>query len=392
MDTVSLSGQHHAVAVKEKCMEKDLILYIGTYGTPLKMGDGTIYRGKGKGIYTCYMDSQSGEIIAGPVNEETSNTSWIERSQDGKFLYAVNELDEFEGKEQGAVSSFSVCGGGKPALIGSLATGGKAPCHLCLNKEGTFLAAANYSSGSISLFNLKDGKIIGQTHGIFHTGKGADPLRQECSHLHSVLLDRKEKHLLAVNLGDDTITVYRKEEKDGIVSEQPDFVYHGFPGSGLRSMVFTSDCRFLYVTGELDVSVYALKYDENTGSLEYLQKAEAYEGERQDFYDAAGAVISPDDRYLYVSTRGSNKIAVYSIEQATGYLTPVQFIDTDGKNPRSLALDPAGRWVIAGNQDSDSLTVYKRDMENGQLSLWNRFLVPTPVCVKIYNNPSGISD
>nr|WP_302449751.1 beta-propeller fold lactonase family protein [Ruthenibacterium lactatiformans] len=40
---------------------------------------------------------------------------------------------------------------------------------------------------------------------------------------------------------------------------------------------------------------------------------------------------------------------------------------------------PHRRGVLVGNQDSDSIAVFKRDVQSGRLALENKAFAPTPV-------------
>jgi 6-phosphogluconolactonase len=56
---------------------------------------------------------------------------------------------------------------------------------------------------------------------------------------------------------------------------------------------------------------------------------------------------------------------------------------TRGKAPRNFGIDPAGRWLLAANQDSDSIVVFRIDGQTGKLlSMGPGIRVPMPVCVK----------
>ena len=82
---------------------------------------------------------------------------------------------------------------------------------------------------------------------------------------------------------------------------------------------------------------------------------------------AAGTVhVHPNGRFVYQANRangttefqgksvlagGENTIAVYAIDQDTGEPTRIQNIDTRGMRPRTFALDPAGRVLVAANQE-----------------------------------------
>jgi 6-phosphogluconolactonase len=65
-----------------------------------------------------------------------------------------------------------------------------------------------------------------------------------------------------------------------------------------------------------------------------------------------------------------------------GRLTPVAYTPTGGKTPRNIAIDPTGKWLIAANQESASLFVFKIDQKTGKLlSTGQKVTVPSPACV-----------
>ena len=48
-----------------------------------------------------------------------------------------------------------------------------------------------------------------------------------------------------------------------------------------------------------------------------------------------------------------------AIDPVKGTLTPVEFDShSKGKTPRNFGIDPTGRYLIAANQDSNSLVVF----------------------------------
>jgi 6-phosphogluconolactonase len=83
-----------------------------------------------------------------------------------------------------------------------------------------------------------------------------------------------------------------------------------------------------------------------------------------------GAIhLSPDGRFLYATNRGdANEIVIFAISERDGQLTPVGRQSTLGRTPREFAIDPTGRWLIVGNQDSDSVYIFSRDVQTGLLA------------------------
>ena len=73
------------------------LVYVGTYTGP-----------KSKGIYVYRMDPATGAMTSLGVGAETKSPSFLAIHPNRRFLYAVNEIDEFAGKKSGAVSAFAI--------------------------------------------------------------------------------------------------------------------------------------------------------------------------------------------------------------------------------------------------------------------------------------------
>jgi 6-phosphogluconolactonase (cycloisomerase 2 family) len=70
--------------------------------------------------------------------------------------------------------------------------------------------------------------------------------------------------------------------------------------------------------------------------------------------------VHPTGKFVYVGNRGAptggrNEIAVFKINEATGEPSLIQNADTHGFTPRTFALDPSGRLLVVGNQNSVSV-------------------------------------
>jgi 6-phosphogluconolactonase len=92
-------------------------------------------------------------------------------------------------------------------------------------------------------------------------------------------------------------------------------------------------------------------------------------------------------KFLYVSNRdvsnaAQDNIAVYSIDSGSGKVTPVEFVPSGGKTPRNIALDPSGSFLLAGNQGSNNLTVFRINSKTGRLTPSGQVMeVPEPTCI-----------
>jgi 6-phosphogluconolactonase len=73
---------------------------------------------------------------------------------------------------------------------------------------------------------------------------------------------------------------------------------------------------------------------------------------------------------------------VFAIDSGKGTLTPIEHVPTEGKTPRSFAIDPSGSYLVVANQDSDNLVVFRIDARTGRLTSSGKAPdVPSPVCV-----------
>jgi 6-phosphogluconolactonase len=133
----------------------------------------------------------------------------------------------------------------------------------------------------------------------------------------------------------------------------------------------------------LNSSVSVLRCDPDTAALSVVQTLATipagFTGENY----PADIHVAADGRALYVSNRGHDSIAVFSVAARTGRLALEQTVSTGGNWPRNFTLDPTGRWLLVANQRSGSVVVFGRDAESGRLtSTSQRLDLPSPVCLR----------
>jgi len=74
---------------------------------------------------------------------------------------------------------------------------------------------------------------------------------------------------------------------------------------------------------------------------------------------------------------------------AIGKLTLIQTEPSVVKFPRSFAIDPSGKWLIAAGQKDNRIAVLKIDPTTGNLTATDQSAeVGTPVCV-LFVPPTG---
>ena len=144
---------------------------------------GTYTNTGSKGIYIYNFDVQTGKTKWISNTDSTTNPSYIIFSHTGNFMYAVNETN---GANPGRVSAFSFNKNkGTLKLLNSVSSGGDDPCYLATDKTDKWLAVANYSSGSLSVFPVnKNGTLQPYSQFIQDVGTGVNKERQEKAHVH----------------------------------------------------------------------------------------------------------------------------------------------------------------------------------------------------------------
>jgi 6-phosphogluconolactonase len=143
----------------------------------------------------------------------------------------------------------------------------------------------------------------------------------------------------------------------------------------------------VFVANELDSTLTALRFDRESGALSALQTRSTLPADSSGTNYPADIHVAPSGRTLYVSNRGHNSIAVFSVADSTGALALEQVVATEGDWPRNFTLDPTGRWLLVANQRSGSVVVFARDEGSGRLTLTrHRIELRSPVCLRFLKN------
>ena len=350
----------------------EYLVYVGTYTG-----------GTSKGIYAFRFQPPSGKAVSMGLAAESASPSYLAVHPDGRHLYAVNEFTAFEGKN-GSVSAFSIdAKTGQLKFLNKVSSGGRDPCHLTIDRYGKWLIVANYSSGNVSVFSIKEDGSLGASSALVqHSGSGKDQRRQEGPHAHSVTFSPDERFLLVSDLGLDKVMIYRFDRiKGSLTANDPPFVALN-AGAGPRHLSFHPNGRFVYQINELNSTLTVFAFDPDRGSL---REAETISTLPQDFSGAnstAEVEVHRDGAFVYGSNRGHDSIAVFAIRGSKGMLEPVEYVSTQGKTPRQFAVDPTGNYLFAANQNSGEVVLFQINRATGKLSATGTVLkVPNPVCV-----------
>ena len=342
-------------------------LLIGTYTNT----------GKSQGIYSYDIDMKKNVFTQKSVTTGVTNPSFLAFTPDKKFVYSV-----CENSEGGAANAFSFDEGtGKLTFINTSLTKSQGPCFISLTENHVF--TANYGGGSLTVFGRKaDGSLTKALQVIQHTGKSINTERQNEPHVHQVLVSPDKKYVLVNDLGTDKVTVYQYNPGTTSNILIPSDTLSVKPGSGPRHSAFTKDGKRIYLVHEIDGTVSVIGF--NAGKLKLIQETTV---DRNSGTIDRGADIhlSADEKFLYVTNRGSaNNITCFSVGK-DGKLTFKQQVSTGGDGPRNFAITPDGQYVFVGHQMTDNIVIFKRDIETGLLTdTGKQIKVGAPVCLLFF--------
>ena len=353
----------------------ELLMYVGTYTEG----------GRKDGIYLVRMDSATGALRKVDAADGGSNPSFLTIHPDGRTLYAVNEVAVTQGRGTGSVRAFAIdAASGELTLRNERMSEGTGPCYVSTDLTGEVVLVANYGSGTVAMLPVQpDGSLVGASQAVKHVGKGPVTSRQEAAHAHCIIPLAGNKFAIAADLGVDRVLVYRLEiERNMLVHLEPADAELK-PGTGPRHLATHPTLPLVYVSGELNSTVTLLRVNAATGALTVGQTLSTVPALSTVANYPADIHVSADGRTCYVSNRGHNSIAVYSIAPNTGALTLRQHVSTGGDWPRNFTIDPTGQWLLVANQRSGSVVVFARDPMNGQLTATSqRIELPSPVCLR----------
>lgn len=353
--------------------QQKYFVYVGTY-----TGHGS------KGIYAYRFDPVSGQFTSLGLVAESVQPSFLAIGSNGRFLYAVNEIDAFSGQPTGAVSVFAIHPEtGKLSFLNQVSSRDQGPAHITLDRSGRYALISNYTLGSVGVFPvLEDGRLGEASAFVRHKGSSVNPARQKGPHAHAVAMSPDNRFAIVADLGLDEIIIYPFDATKGTLVMAA-HVVKAKPGAGPRHLVFDSSGRFLYVINELDSTIVSYEYESPGGTLRELQTVSTLPKSFAGISTAAEITIHPSGRFLFASNRGDDSLAVFAIDPKRGTLTLVETDSTRGKTPRHFELDPTGKWLLAANQDSDEVAVFRVNPDTGHLTATGEALhVPSPACVK----------
>ncbi len=357
-----------------------LFLTASLHAIPVFIGTNTGGNSTSKGIYLADFDAATGKLTEPALAVEYRNPGFLALHPTKPILYACGQPNKPFADGTDSVAAFGIGADHGLKFLGEASAGGKGACHVAVDASGRTVAVANYGDGSISTVKLDDAGVpTGLASVIRHEGSGPNKSRQTAAHPHGVYFDKASQHLFVPDLGLDKVMVYPFDATTSKLGDAlPPLVTA--PGAGPRHLAFSPDEKSAYVINELDNTVLATDFD--GGKFEALGTVPTLPADFTDRSSTSEIEVHPNGNFVYGSNRGHDSIVVYRRDPKTGGLTFLQHAPCGGRTPRHFKIDPSGKWLLCGHQDSNTISVLPLDPETGLLGEpVGTVSSPSPICI-----------
>ncbi len=343
-------------------MNKKYIAYVSAYT-----------HGKSKGILICDVDVEQGHFT--PRSEIViHNPSYLAKSHNGKYLYSI--CDE-------GLVAYRILENGNLGFINQGSINGMRACYLTVDLKDKYIFCAGYHDGKATIVRIREDGGIGEvTDEVFHKGLGSVAERNFRPHVSCAVLTPDQKYMVACDLGTDQAEVYRFDPVAGKIRLVD--VIRCELESAPRTMVFSPDGRFAYLSHELKNYVAIYSYRDN-GRLPEFELIDRISTLGQDSYKKNSAAVaikfSPDGKNLFVSNAGDNSVAIYDRDEETGRLTMRSVLPISGDYPKDIAIFPDGKHLVSMNHETNEMTFFRINYEKGILVMHGKpEAIETPNC------------
>lgn len=320
-------------------------------------------RGEGITVFAC--DTATGALERVHVEGGLTNPSYLAVNRRGDRLYAAHG-------DGNAVSVLSIdTGSSVLRQLQHRECSGRNLVHLALAPQERFLVVADHlgnGGGTVIVFPIRNDGTLGPASQQIGLPGDPGPHRMEQPHAkpHATSFTPSGRYLIVPDKGLDRI--FSLQVTPNGLNPSSLTCTQTREASGPRHVAFHPAAAYAYAINELDSTVTAYHFDQDTGEMAPLQilssVPDTYTGNNR----AAGIAVSADGHALYASNRGHNSITVFRIDQNTGCLALAQNIASQGAKPRYFTLSPQGAWLYALNEDSDSIALFAVDRATGLLS------------------------
>lgn len=296
-------------------------------------------------------NTESRELLVFRMDSNTGDLVLIEHvlggrfnalaiSPDKRFLFASLRDEPF------GIASFTIDAAsgtlkplGEGRLPGPLA-------YVCVDRSGRWLLGASYHENFVSVSAIDAMGVVRDPHQVV---RGIDKA-------HAILAAPDNRHVLATSLGGDFVARWSFDVERGEIIEHDRRETKVLAGAGPRHLRFHPNGRSVVLVNELDGTLVTFDYDADSGVLDARGSTSILKTGFKGKPWAADVHFGAEGQFVYASERTSSTIAALELD-ASGALHLIDHTPTE-RQPRGLAVDPSGRYVLAVGQKSNRMTVY----------------------------------
>jgi len=378
-----------AMAPRTPAYERNgaLLAYVGTYSD------------RGGGIYLFRVDPSNGRLALVKVFPSAVNPTWLAFGPSNRFLYAANEVADFDGGSTGSVSAYAVdTSTGELTAVNTVTSGGAGPAHLSVDPLGQYVFVANYGGGSVAAIPIRsNGSLGAPTHVVSDVTACSPPCPvgaaraaygprghvatsgHDAAHAHMVRMDPAGKQVIANDLGLDRTIVWGFDRASGTLLRHQSL--ESSPGAGPRHFAFHPNGRWLYSLNEEASTIAFMVYETAVNVLRIVDEVSTLPSGFAGTSFASEIAVSADGRVVYAANRLHDTIAIFRVGP-TGRLTYVGETWTRGDYPRSFAIEPGGRYLYSCNHRGDSITIFAVGRGGLELTFTGLYVpVGSPACI-----------
>jgi len=335
------------------------------------------YTGQGeKGLHVIDVDLAKGIFTPVAENDAGNNPSYFCISKKFSMIYSVNEVGRMNGVRAGGLTALKLdFKSGTTEKIKDLAVPNGGPCYISLTPSEDFLLIANYGGGSVAVVRL-DSKGVPSEVSDTIMFKGEEGTR---SHAHMIAPGPGGKKIYLTDLGLDRVAIYELNRETGKL------INTGYAkltkGAGPRHFTFSIDGSKMFVIDELNSTLTVFNIEKD-GNLKEIQTISTLPQGFSEKSFCADIHLSKDGKFLYGSNRGHNSIVTFKVG-SDGKVTVAGHTSCGGEWPRNFVLDPSGKYIIVGNQNSGNISLFTLNKKTGLPILPGKdYKIKSPSCLK----------
>ncbi|WP_099974425.1 lactonase family protein [Lactobacillus terrae] len=321
----------------------------------------------GKGVYKSSLDTETNTLTTPELLVELNNPTYIDVTNDLKLIALAKDGDK------GGIVVYDI--NNEPTLLDSDFSESTSPSHVKFDESRRLIFSAYFHLSKVKIDRLNEENKIEHLSEINFTGSGPRPEQDQSKPHYSALTP--DGKLIICDYGNDHISIYDIDDP-----YNPKLLTDCLAPSGYapRHLVFHPEESIAYVACELSSKVLVMKYDEEDSRLTLIDEVSATKDEQKN--TTAAIRISKDGKYVYVSTRGADTIAIFETSDYGKRLRKITTLKTLGQGPRDFDLDPTNDYLVVANQDSNNATLFKRNPNKGVLTeIQKDIALPESVCV-----------